>query len=148
MSDSHAQKYHLYHSRLTDLLQVVCGCTPGFLTRLSRLGGFTPTIYADALSIRVGWLIVWGVLVTARRGDEIHSAWIIADKAQLPASAERQRQAQARVMDLRQRIEARVRASHLWVQHGYYAVPVEAFHQIAQLNEETSTAKGARHDGR
>lgn len=149
MSESNAQTFCLYHSRLADLLQGVRDRIPAFLVLLARLCGVAPTVHLEPLAIQVGQRVVWGVLVTARRGaDEILSAWVIADQAHRMASAERQRQGQARATDLCQRIEVVARARHLRVQPGWYDVPAQAFHQVASFEETPAiTPQEAAHDG-
>ena len=133
MSEYAQKPFYIYHSRLLDLLQEVRGRSPILSALLVRLRGGSPAVRVDSLSVHVGLLIVWGVLVTVRRGDEVHSAWVVADQATDPASNDRHVQGRSRASALFQRITTLVRDRHMQVLTGYFAVPEQAFRQVATL---------------
>lgn len=137
---------YVYHSSLLDLVQEVHGQTGVLWTLLARLGWAAPAVRVQALPVRVGMLVVWGVLVTARRHGEILSAWCVADQTTLPVGSERQVKALARQDEVRQRIEEQIQRASLRVQPGCYAVPETAFRQVAVFSSEaiTHTPKGGR----
>ncbi len=141
MSDHAHKHFCIYHSSLLDLVQEVQGQTGVLSATLARLGWAVPAIRVQAVPVRMGLLVVWGVLVTARRGDEIHSAWCVADQTTLPIGAERQAKALERQSNAHQRIEEQVRRAGLRVRPGCYAVPEAAFRQVATLVERTPGAQ-------
>lgn len=139
MSDHAHIHFYVYHSSLLDLVQEVQSQTGILWVLLARLGWAVPVIRVQALPVRVGLLVVWGVLATARLHGEILSAWCVADQTTLPVGGERQGKALARQNEVRQRIEEQVQRAGLRVQPGCYAVPEAAFRQVAVLSAEAVT---------
>jgi hypothetical protein len=132
----HAQKhFHVYCSRLSDLLQGVQGCQghKRFLAAFgARQRSMAPAVYYDARSLRLGMQRSWGILVTARRGDEILSAWCVADQ-ELDLRVDRARLAAAlaKLETVQQQIQDTIRFTGLVPVAGAYDVPERAFHYQA-----------------
>ena len=141
----HAQKsFHLYCSRLADLLQGVQSRQghKRFLDLMARQGVVTPVVYYDARSLRLGMQRSWGVLVTARRGDEILSAWCVADQ-ELDLRVDRTRLAAAlaKLETAQQQIQAAIRTKGFVPVAGAYDVPERAFHSQACWPEHIAASQ-------
>lgn len=88
---------------------------------------------------------VWGVLLTARLGDEIHCAWVVTAQILLPnaAEAEQARAAQALV---REQLVACVAQPPLQIAPGSYALAPESllYQQVALLDLPSWSEQGGR----
>jgi hypothetical protein len=97
-------------------------------------------VHVEALQRRLRASDIWGVLLTARLGDEVHVAWVVAYHAMTPSARQR-----AHAITELDRISAQVQAlltqAGLTCRPGFYAVPeTYAFQYAATLPGDVGPA--------
>jgi hypothetical protein len=120
-------RYTVHYKSVVDLLQTV-----------QEAG--VHIVHIEALQRRIRASEVWGVLLTARLGDEVHVAWVVAYHAMTPSARQRAHalEAQARILV---QVQALVTQAGLITRPGFYAVPEAlAFQYAATLLEEDTSA--------
>lgn len=102
-------------------------------------------VHLEALERPVRLSQVWGLLLTARLGDEIHVAWVVAACALSPSLRQRE-WALAKRDHLSRQVHALIAELGLEVKPGFYALaPASLLYQhAATLLEEAAAQEGAR----
>jgi hypothetical protein len=97
-------------------------------------------IHVEGLQRRIRATDVWGVLLTARLGDEIHVALVVAYHAIAPSARQRDHALSEQTRILTQ-VQALATQAGLICRPGFYAVPeVFAFYAAALPDEESTAA--------
>ncbi len=97
-------------------------------------------VHVEALQRRLRATDVWGGLLTARLGDEIHVAWVVAYYAIAPSARQRDH-ALSEQTRISTQVQALATQAGLTCRPGFYAVPeVFAFYAAALPDEEPTTA--------
>jgi hypothetical protein len=102
-------------------------------------------IHLEALERPVRLSQVWGLLLTARLGDEIHVAWVVAACAMSP-SPRQQAWALTKQDHLSRQVRALIAEHGLEIKPGFYALaPASLLYQYAAtLLEGTTAREGGR----
>jgi hypothetical protein len=109
-----------------------------FLQTVQEAGGHI--VHVEALQHRIRASEVWGVLLTARLGDEIHVAWVVASHAMTP-SARQRAYALTEHSHITGQIQTLVTQAGFVTRPGFYAVPETiAFQYAAALPDEEQDA--------
>ncbi len=120
---SHQEQYTVHYKAVADFLQTV-----------QEAG--VRVVHVEALQLRIRASEVWGVLLTARLGDEVHVAWVVASHAMNPSAHQRAR-AQETQSSILAQVQTLVTQVGLLTRPGFYAVPEAfAFQYAAALPEE------------
>jgi hypothetical protein len=102
-------------------------------------------VHLEALERPVRLSQVWGLLLTARLGDEIHVAWVVAACALSPSPRQRA-WAQAKQDHLSRQVRALIAQHGLEIKPGFYALvpPSLLYQHAATLLEGAAAQEGAR----
>lgn len=142
MSEHAQQNFCLYLTSVTDLLQEVRGCKRFLAALGARKTATCPAVYLEARSVRQGLQRSWGILVTARRRDEILSAWcVVEEELDIRVDKTCLAAALAKLETVQQEISAMIRAAGLTPVPGAYDVPEQAFHFRACWTSDRAPAE-------
>jgi hypothetical protein len=114
---------------------------PAFLQAVQESGA--RVVHLEALERPVRLSQVWGLLLTARLGDEIHVAWVVAACALSP-SPRQQAWALAKQEHLSRQVRALIAEHGLEIKPGFYALaPASLLYQhSASLSEGPASQEG------
>jgi hypothetical protein len=93
-------------------------------------------VHLEALQRSIHASEVWGILLTARLGDEIHVAWVVAYHAMAP-SARQRAFARSQQSHVSAQVQGLVIQAGFVARPGFYAVPEAfTFQYAAVLSDE------------
>ncbi len=125
--------------RKQEIICVNYTTVPAFLQTVQEAG--VQSVRLEALAPQMRASQVWGLLMTARLGDEIHVAWVVAAQAMSPSPRQRA-WALAKQEHLSRQILTLIAQYGLEVKPGFYALaPASLLYQYAACLSDGSPSQ-------